>query len=642
MVTARAAVAAALALALLAAGSAAAERRVALVIGNADYAALDPLKNPVNDAVDVAGALEGLGFEVTLATDLGRTGMINAVSRHIRAAREADVSLLFYAGHGFQVDARNYLAPVDAELRTVGDVGEQTIEVAEVTAPLVDSSGIHLVFLDACRENPLGSGAFRDGLARPEDAAGFLFAYATRTDDVAYDGVGRNGFFTQALLSHINTPAQDVAATLIAVRRDVIAATGGRQVPVEFSSLTREFQFAPGEATPPIETMLWHVAAAAADPDLMTIYLERYPEGAHVNDVREFLGGDGAGGTEAVRGRTGDAPEAALWDVAKRTRERAIVEAYLRQHPNGRHVAEARRLLETLPHDEDVGANPALLCERLATHPRDATANAPGVLWATLARQAPAAIEACAAAIEAYPERARYVALLARATYYAGRREEAAALYREAAERGDLRAMVSLGVMHEDGDAVRRDPEAAAALYARAAEGGSPDGMINLALAALQGHGVPRDPARGVELMRRAAEEGSGIATYNLGALAERGAVGRPEDALDLFLRAAALGQPRGYLAAAILLDEGRGVERDPVAAADMLLEGVASDGGEAYAHLTTRAAEWSPETLRAAQAKLRAAGLYDGALDGVSGPRFAAALKDWRNGGWLRAAVSG
>jgi uncharacterized caspase-like protein len=635
---------------ILAAASAQAERRVALLVGNGDYADLESLKNPANDASDLAEALDGLGFEVTLGIDLDRNGMINAMGRFVRAARTADVSLFFYAGHGFQIDARNYLVPVDADLRRPGAAVEETIALTEITGALAGSDGIHLVFLDACRENPLGAlgalgtdatGAVRNGLAQVGDAAGFLFAFATQPDNVAYDGVGRNSFFTQALLSHIGTPGQDIASTMIAVRRDVLAATGGRQVPWENSSLVREFRFAPGEATASIETMLWQVAALAGDPTLMALYLDRFPEGAHVTDVETFLeSGDIDPQGEQARS-LGDAPRAtgaALWEIARRTRDRALVEAYLRQNPDGRHAAAARRLLATLPHEEEIGATPALRCERLATHPRDATANAAGVPIPVLARQIDAAIEACAAAAQDYPDRPHYRALLARAHHTAGNVAMAVGLYREAAEEGDLRAMVSLGLLHATGEGVPRDLAAAAALYKAAAEGGSPDGMINLAVATIQGVGVPRDPARGIALMQAASEAGSAIATYNLGVLAQDGSAGAPEQAIGYFRRAIELGEPRGHVAAAVLLDEGRGIPRDPEAAAAILLRGVASDHGEAMHQLTAEAAAWSPETLRSVQAELQSAGLYDGALDGISGPRMAAALRDWRNGGWLGA----
>ena len=616
-----------------------AEHRVALVIGNGDYLTIEALANPTNDAGDVAAALENLGFDVFLGLNARQNEMRGLIGHFVDAARSADVALFYYAGHGFQVDARNYLLPIDAVIRGREDVESQTIELNQITSALEGTAASSLIFLDACRDNPLdGTGETQGGLARIGDAAGFMFAFATQPDNVAYDGVGRNSFFTEALLSHMNTPGEDIASIMISVRKDVLAATGGRQVPWENSSLTREFQFVPGDATASPETTLWQLAASGQDPELMRIYVERYPEGSHVADAREYLDGtrlaalDDSALTRNLPSAV-DAEET-LWDLAQRTRMRPLVEVYLSQNPEGQFVEEAQRLLATLPAPEAEASSPELLCERLATHPRDATANTAGVPLSQLAKNAAIAIEACGAAAQAHPELPHYRALLARAQAAAGQRAEAIRSYRAAADQGDLRALVSLGLITETGDGVFKDPREAARLYEQAAEGGSPDGAINLAVALFNGTGVERDVERAVSLLKQASEAGSAIATFNLGALAQDGIEGNASDAIELFGRAAALGEPRAYRAAAVLLDEGRGTEKDPEAAADMLLRGVASDFGEAMNELTAQSENWSVETIRAVQGKLRDAGFYRGTIDGISGPQFTAALRRWRDGG--------
>lgn len=431
---------------------------------------------------------------------------------------------------------------------------------------------------------------------------------------------------------------------MISVRKDVLAVTGGFQIPWENSSLTKQFYFAPGPALAASpETQLWQLAASAKEPALLRLYLSRFPEGAHAAEVRSMLSSQFASlssDTGTIRS-TPENPAASddrLWNLAQRSRMRPLVEFYLNRNPEGRHAAEARELLASLPDVDDANAPPDQICERMATHPRDATANAAGVPLSELARNAEAAIGSCQRATFAHPEMPHYIALLARSMAAAGRRDEAVKLYREAAERGDLRAMVSLGLLLETGDRVPKNVQKAIALYEKAAAKGSPDGAINLAVAAMQGIGTPRDPTRAVALLSQAAAAGSAIATYNLGVLAQAGTARVPGDALTYFQKATELGDPRGFVPAAILLDEGRGVKKDPVAAGQMLLNGVVSDSGEAMAELTTRSAKWSPATVKAVQAELRTRGLYTGPIDGRGGKALAEPLRAWRRFGSLDA----
>lgn len=640
------------------AGAAAAEKRVALVIGNTAYRGLKPLVNPLNDARDVAVALKLRGFGVIEGLDLDREGMRRAVAAFSAQARDADLSLFYYAGHGFQVDGQNYLVPVDAAIRARADVEEQTLRLKAVTDGLQGGRGNHLIFLDACRNNPLRTAkaegsksagspsagadpdeALRDGLARVEDRAGFLVSYATQPDKVAFDGGGRNSPFAQALLGHIGTRGQDVGAMMIAVRNDVIAATGGFQVPLEISSLTSQVYLVPGkaEAASP-ETQLWQLAAANRDPALLRIYLSRYADGAHAGEVKAMLQVAANDPAVGLPRNTSDdkLSDDRLWDFALRSRLRPLVELYIERRPDGRHVEEARTLLQSLPTAEDTEARPESLCERAATHPRDATANMSGVALADLAARAEPAIAACRQARDAHPEMPHYTALLARALAAAGRRTEAVAYFREAAERGNLRALASLGLILETGDGVPRDPKAGVAFYERAVAGGSPDGAINLAVALMEGSGIRKDPQRAVALLKGAAEAGSAIATYNLGVLAQDGVIKEAGRAVAYFERATELGDPRGFVPAAILLDEGRGVKKDPAAAAEMLLRGVAADTGDATNQIVTRAAAWSQDTIRAVQGRLKRAGYYTGALDGKGGPKMAGALQQWRRVGSL------
>ncbi len=636
---------AALLLLMFGASMALADKRVALVIGNSDYLSVSPLDNPINDASDLAIALEGLGFEVFLGTDLTHDEMLSLAESYGATAADSDVSLLFYAGHGFQVGGRNYLVPVDAQITEPDDIPEQTIQMDEFVSRMERSDGIRLVFLDACRDNPfVGTGieVGGDGLARVGSAADFMFAYATQPDNVAYDGTGRNSFFTEALLSHIYTPGQDISDLMISVRKDVLASTGGRQIPWDNSSLTRQFRFDNSPVTASEETLLWQVAANAQDASLMQLYIDRYPQGAHVNEVVAFL--DRAGQaqtlTRAVTVEEEDEQAERLWKLAQRSRMRPLLEFYLEQYPNGAHAGQAQRLISSIPRPED--STPGGICERLATHPRDRTASIPGVPFSRLQENALTAIQACSAATAQTPDLSHYVALLARATIAAGDVDRAVTLYKQAAEAGDLRAMVSLAQLHESGTGVPQDQDMALSLYERAAEGGSFDAMINLAVTLFEGNIVPKDEARAIALLQQAAEGGSAKATFNLGVLAQDGVSGEPTEALNYFEKAARDGEYQGYLAAAILLDEGRGVAQDPVEAARMLLRGAAEDNGTIVNQLSLASDQWTRDTLMEVQKLLQKAGYYSSTIDGVPGPNFISALQQWRSGGFNPIILAG
>ena len=633
----RAMIAAAIGLSFHGATGALAETRVALVIGNGGYRSITTLANPPNDAKDVAAQLTALGFNVTFGVDLDRATMEGKISAFGKAAANADVSLFYYGGHGVQVASHNYLIPVDAQLHSEEEIYQHTIHLDDVIKALEQGKGIHLVFLDACRNSPIKDAAGpsqAQGLARVGNAAGFLFAFATQPDSVAFDGAGRNSPFAQALLGHVATAGEDISSMMIEVRKDVIAATGSAQIPWENSSLTRQFYFAPGSATAGSpETMLWQLAGSQRDLNLLNIYLERYPDGSHVADVRSLLAEVGKSGKAPPS--SGPAPkenvEDLLWSLARSARQRPLLELYLARYPSGAHAQDASNLLAGLTEKQTAGASPGELCEQLATHPRDATANTPGVDLAMLTRNAGHAVAVCSQAASEHPEVAHYTALLARAKAAEGRLDEAVGLYRQAAEAGDARAMVSLGLLFEAGDHAPKDIPGAYALYEKAAARGSADGAINLAVALLNGKGIEKDATRAEKLLRTASQGGSAIATYNLGVLAEEGVAGKPADALDLFKQTSTLGDPRGFLAAAILLDEGRGVPKDSTGAAELLLRGVAADAGEAFNQMTAKNASWSPDTVKALQGRLRAAGYYAGPIDGKAGPELAPALKQWR-----------
>jgi len=221
---------------------------VALVVGNGEYRTATPLANPVNDATDMARALRKLGFDVVEGKNLDRRGMDDSIREFGRKLDGADLALFFYAGHGLQVNGKNYLVPIDAKLERPGDLVLDAVDIGNVLAQMEAEKRVNLVFLDACRDNPLArslarslgtrSSSVGQGLASIRSAIGTMIAYATQPDNVALDGSGRNSPFTGALLKHIATPGVDIGTVMRRVRTDVITATREQQVPWDHSSLT--------------------------------------------------------------------------------------------------------------------------------------------------------------------------------------------------------------------------------------------------------------------------------------------------------------------------------------------------------------------------------------------------------------------
>ena len=249
--------------------AAAQERKVALVIGNGAYQHADPLANPTNDATAVAGALRGLGFEVTVEHDMAGMAMRRALVAFGRAARNADIALFFFAGHGMQMGTRdraeNFLVPVDAALTDVHMVEDEAVSLTRVLDLMADARA-RIVILDACRDNPLvrsmaGRAASRSvagGLATPASAAqGTLIAYATAPGSVAADGRGANSPFTASLIQHLPTPGTELRSVFTRVRADVSRATGGAQIPWSNDGLLSELYLAGAAPAPaPVSTAM--------------------------------------------------------------------------------------------------------------------------------------------------------------------------------------------------------------------------------------------------------------------------------------------------------------------------------------------------------------------------------------------------
>lgn len=241
--------------------SSAMEQRTALVIGNSAYSS-GPLKNPVNDAADMAAALQKLGFKVILKKNANLEKMEEAIEDFGNRLKKGGAGLFYYAGHGIQVYGSNYLIPVGAKIDKESDVKYRAVDAGRILDEMANANnGLNIVILDACRDNPF-SRSFRSsnrGLNIISTAPrGTFITYSTSPGNVAADGKGRNSPYTESLLKHMATPDLPIEHVFKKVRQELNTKTNGKQIPWELSSLSGDFIFNFGKVQQQIQP---------ADPD---------------------------------------------------------------------------------------------------------------------------------------------------------------------------------------------------------------------------------------------------------------------------------------------------------------------------------------------------------------------------------------
>jgi TPR repeat protein len=597
----------------------AAERRLALVIGNSAYA-FGALDNPRNDATLMAKTLEAVGFEVTRLIDADQKSMKKAMLDFGRSLRDSDsVGLFYYAGHGVQIDGENYLIPIGANIRDENDVAVESIAVSEYLKTMQRSaSRINIAIFDACRNNPFAS-ATRSGtrgLARVDAPAGTIIAYATAPGDVALDGSGGNSPYAKALAKAMAADGLTVEEVFKRARREVLQATKNKQTPWESSSLTGDFYFKPGTAPVGNESGTGDAGASSGpederlvevkayeqvrdsdDPATLKEFLGRFPEGMFADLVRLKLaklepGVAGDAGTEVAANVDPNSPEGMF-----RQGQRLELGQGIDADPAG--AADLYRQAAELGH---TGAMTALggLYEQGAgveKHPKEA------VRWYRAA---------------ADKGDARGMTQLA-ALYETGEgivqnETEAATLYRRAASQGSAKALNNLGLMLRDGRGAPKDENEAFQLFQKAAGLDFPNAMHNLAEAYAKGRGTQRDMGEAVRWYQRAAEKGYAPARASLAALLEFGE-GVPKDldqAVKLYRQSAEEGDPAAMTSLAYILEQGKGVEQDLAEAARLYEKAAAAGDARAMHNL----AAMLHEGRGVAPDAERAADLYRSAAD--------------------------
>ena len=291
-------------------------KRIALIIGNGAYTGAPPLKNPPNDARDMAATLKALGFDVTSGINVNQRDFKRLIREFGQKLKAGGSGLFYYAGHGVQSKGRNYLIPVDAEIQSEADVEDTGVDLSLILNYMDDAAnGLNIVILDACRNNPFAR-SFRSatgGLAQVDAPTGTLIAYATAPGTVASDGTDQNGLYTSELLKQMLVPGQSATDMFMRVRAEVMKKTASKQVPWEASSLVGSFYFSP----------------------------ELRPE-------------SGKGDTEKESKIDNSAFELSYWETVKNSTNPDDFKAYLRKFPNGTFADLASNRLKTL--DKDGGA----------------------------------------------------------------------------------------------------------------------------------------------------------------------------------------------------------------------------------------------------------------------------------------------
>ncbi|MDA8587334.1 caspase family protein [Rhodobacteraceae bacterium] len=279
------------------------DKRIALVIGNSSYQNVPTLKNPGNDAADLAVALEAIGFEVVRGTDQSQGEMLDTLRIFRRKATDASIALIYFAGHGIEIDRENFLIPVDAVLEADTDVNFETVRLETLILAASGASQLSIVVVDACRDNPfsttmqrtVASRSIGRGLSAVEPTQNTLVAYAAKEGTTASDGAGRNSPYASALISALQKPNTEIGLLMRQVRDDVLEATGGQQEPFVYGSLSAEKIYLnetrglslvqpepvlePSPDTRIVETAYWQSVAQSTVATELEGYLLRYPNG---------------------------------------------------------------------------------------------------------------------------------------------------------------------------------------------------------------------------------------------------------------------------------------------------------------------------------------------------------------------------
>jgi formylglycine-generating enzyme required for sulfatase activity len=343
-----------------------AEKRIALVIGNSAYEKVAPLPNPTNDASAMSAMLKGAGFDVVdLKLDLKANEMRRALRNFADTARDADVAIVYFAGHGIEIEGINYLIPVDAVLERDIDAFDEAIPLDRILTVIEPVKKLRLVILDACRDSPfrktkrnnLASRGVGRGLVRVEpDSPNTMIAYAAKAGSIAIDGDSKNSPFTAALVKYLPRPGLDLRRAFGFVRDDVLKATGNRQEPFVYGSLGGEdvalvpaVVAAPPAASTPDPQAARHdyeLALQINVPSGWDAFIGKYPSGFYTDLAKAQRDKLVTAQTAAIEEARRAAEKKALDESAAAEAERAKAAAQAKAAQDARIAADKAKAAE--------------------------------------------------------------------------------------------------------------------------------------------------------------------------------------------------------------------------------------------------------------------------------------------------------
>ncbi len=563
--------------------------RVALLIGNQGYHTVGALNNPFNDVALMKKSLETAGFDsVTTVLDANINTLRKALRSFEDIASGADVAVVYYSGHGMEMNGTNYLIPVDAVLESDKDVEDETISLDRVTRALEGASKLKLVILDACRNNPfletmarsISKRALHRGLARVEpESSNMLVAFAAKAGSEALDGEGSNSPFATALSKYLIEPGLDIRIALGKVRDEVLKLTHAQQEPFVYGSLggaqivlnINQLNVAvntgndkPPQPAAPLSTAAadWQNIRDLADQELLTAFLDKHGD----DPVYRMLAEKKIRQLEQESGSTGAVADQIAWEALKGSTDISALQRFLERYPDTTHRTEAETQIAGLQQpqgqtDALYGMSPAVRnCYTLAGEPQSLPGFT-GVDYDDI--DAVGAIAACEKAVKERPDDAMLINLLGRAYDRNGDYEEAYRHYRQAADQGNMYALTNLGWMSATGDAVPQDFGNAVAQMEKAAGAGNAYAKNSLGDLYRDGYeGLPQDDAKALKWYQQAADSGYAEAMNNLGYIYREGkGVGQDyAKSLEWYRKAAGLGNVDAISSVGFAYDSGYGV----------------------------------------------------------------------------------